>query len=286
MHQGGAAGGGVDGGDEGSHCGLGEVSNNCDDEVPEVMAADAVATVLLKNGVKTPKMASGLSEADINGLTGFLALPMDQKLMLKLSVSVAKATVTAKHGAEPRPPATPVSNMMGTQSAAQSSMAQVTGQEAPQRVVEAAMQEQPDLKLALNTKLSFESIPFYCQVDMSVFQAMKGESEMARKEGRKAFCYVELSSEQVSPIWMQMSLIGSRAGSLPGQDDAPEGDFMQVMARTMSQMTKRGRYFVNMTQWAAAFWQYVPVATAYKHFNLGGASAYFNMICAMPKRPE
>ena len=64
--------------------------NNCDDEVPEVMAADVVATVLVKNGVKTPKMASGLSEADINGLTGFLALPMDQKLMLKLSVSVAK----------------------------------------------------------------------------------------------------------------------------------------------------------------------------------------------------
>ena len=147
--------------------------NNCDDEVPEVMAADAVATVLVKNGVKTPKMASGSSEADINGLTGFLALPMDQKLMLKLSVSVAKATVTAKHGAEPRPPATPVSNMMGTQSAAQSSMAQVMGQEGPQRVVEAAMQEQPDLKLALNTKLSFESIPFHCQVDMSVFQAVK-----------------------------------------------------------------------------------------------------------------
>ena len=105
--------------------------HNCDDEVPEVMAADGVATVLVKNGVKTPKMASGLSEADINGLTGFLALPMDQKLMLKLSVSVAKATVTAKHGAEPRPPATPVSNMMGAQSAAQSSMAQVMGQEAP-----------------------------------------------------------------------------------------------------------------------------------------------------------
>ena len=80
---------------------------------------------------------------------------------------------------------------------------------------------------------------------------------------------------------MQMSLIGSKAGALLGQDDAPEGDFMQVMARTMSQMTRRGRYFVNMTQWAAAWWQYVLVATAYKHFNLGDASAYINMICAM-----
>ena len=151
-------------------------------------------------------------------------------------------------------------------------------------MVDAAMQEQPDLKLALNTKLSFQSLPFHCQVDMSVFQAGKGESEMARKEGRKAFCYVELSSEQVSPILMQMSMIGSRAGSLPGQDDAPEGDFMQVMARTMSQMTRRGRYFVNMTQWAAAFWQYVPVATAYKHFDLGDAIAYFKMICAMAEQ--
>ena len=29
--------------------------DNCDDEVPEVMAAEVVATVLVKNGVKTPK---------------------------------------------------------------------------------------------------------------------------------------------------------------------------------------------------------------------------------------
>ena len=41
---------------------------------------------------------------------------------------------------------------------------------------------------------------------------------------------------------------------------------------------------MNMTQWAAAFWQYVPVATAYKHFDLGDASAYFNMICAMAEK--
>ena len=59
---------------------------------------------------------------------------------------------------------------------------------------------------------------------------------------------------------------------------------MQVMARTMSQMTRRCRYFVNMAQWAAAWWQYVLVATAYKHFNLGDVSAYFNMICAMAEK--
>ena len=69
---------------------------------------------------------------------------------------------------------------------------QVMGQEASQRVVDAAMQEQPDLKLVLNTKLSCQLLSFHCQVDMSVFQAGKGESEMARKEGRKAFCDVEL----------------------------------------------------------------------------------------------
>ena len=96
--------------------------------------------------------------------------------------------VNTKYGAKQTLPATQVSNMMGTQSAAQSSMVQVMGQEAPQREVDAAMQEQPDLKLVLNTKLSFESIFSHCQVDMSVFQAVNGESEMARKEVRKAFC--------------------------------------------------------------------------------------------------
>ena len=59
--------------------------NKCDDVVPEVMAADVVATMLLKIGVKTIKMA-GLSEADVNGLIGFVALPIDLQLMLKLKV--------------------------------------------------------------------------------------------------------------------------------------------------------------------------------------------------------
>lgn len=30
---------------------------------------------------------------------------------------------------------------------------------------------------------------------------------------------------------------------------------------------------MNLTEWSAAFWQYVPVATAYKHFDLGDAMA-------------
>ena len=59
---------------------------------------------------------------------------------------------------------------------------------------------------------------------------------------------------------------------------------MQVMARTMRQMTRRGRYFVHLTQWSAAFWQYVLVATAYKHSDLGDASVYFYMICAMAEK--
>ena len=125
-----------------------------------------------------------------------MALPMDQKLMLKLSLSVARATVNAKHGAEPRPPATPVNKMIGSQSAAQSAMFQVMGQEAPQRVMEAVLQEQPDLKQALATKLTFETLPFHCQVEIARFHAAKAESEMARKEDRTAFCYVEVSSEE------------------------------------------------------------------------------------------
>ena len=72
----------------------------------------------------------------------------------------------------------------------------------------------------------------------------------------------------------------------PGQEGAHDDrDFIQFMARSMHQMTRRGRYFVNMTQWAAAWWQYVRVATAYKHFTLGDASAFFNIICAMAETP-
>ena len=59
------------------------------------------------------------------------------------------------------------------------------GSDAFQKVVEAAMQEQPDLNQALATKFSFETLPFHGQVEMAVFQAVKAESEMARKECRK-----------------------------------------------------------------------------------------------------
>ena len=52
----------VDGGGEGGGACMGEVLNNCNDEMPEQAAASAVATVLVKGHARTPKMASGLSE--------------------------------------------------------------------------------------------------------------------------------------------------------------------------------------------------------------------------------
>ena len=84
--------------------------NICDDDPPEKALAEKVAKMLVLGGAKSPKMASGLSETEIAALPVYADLDMDAKLLLKLAVSVAKATVTAKHGASegPRPPAPPM----------------------------------------------------------------------------------------------------------------------------------------------------------------------------------
>ena len=263
--------------------------NICDDDPPEKALAEKVAKMLVLGGAKSPKMASGLSETEIAALPGYAELDMDAKLLLKLAVSVAKATVTAKHGVSegPRPPAPPMGSLMGSgQTAAQATMFQVMGSEAPLHVVEAAAQERPDLAKALSVKVDFSTLPHQCQADIAVFQSIKAEAELALKENRKCFCYCELASEQIAPIWMQMAMIGSKSSTLPGADDAQGCDnaFMRMIATTMQQMTKKGRYFVNLTQWSAAFWRYAPVACVYGHFKMGDAIAYHNLICAMAER--
>ena len=50
------------------------------------------------------------------------------------------------------------------------------------------------------------------------------------------------------------------------------------------QMTRRGRSFVTLTRWAAAFWQYVFVATAYRHFDFGRCQRVFqHYLCDVRK---
>ena len=87
-----------------------------------------------------------------------------------------------------------------------------------------------------------------------------------------------------------MAMIGFKHSSLPGAEgDSSSGAynehaFVRMIAQTMQQMTKRGRYFVNVTQLSAAFWKYVPVAVAYGHFKMGDAVAYFNLICSLAEK--
>ena len=226
--------------------------NICDDDPPEKAVAVRVATMLVKGGAKSPKLVSGLSQEEIEAMYCYGALDMDAKLVLKLAVQVAKAMVTAKHnGAEGRPPATPMGGMLGQQTAAQAVMTQVMGSEAPPRVIKQAIAETPDVKKALLVPASFEGLPHGCQADISVFQSVKAETARAEKENRRAFNYIELASEQVAPLWMQMAMIGSKSSSLPGAEDHDSGEhaFVAMIGRTMQQMAKRGRYFVNMTQW-------------------------------------
>ena len=74
--------------------------NICDDDPPEKAMSEKVAKMLVLGGATSPKMASGLSSEEIAALPGYTELEMDAKLLVKLAVSVAKATVAAKHGVE------------------------------------------------------------------------------------------------------------------------------------------------------------------------------------------
>ena len=79
-------------------------------------------------------------------------------------------------------------SLMGSgQTAAQATMFQVMGPEAPLHVVEAAAQERPDLAKALSVKVDFNTLPHQCQADIAVFQSIKAEAELALKENKKVF---------------------------------------------------------------------------------------------------
>ena len=164
-------------------------------------------------------------------------------------------------------------------------MFQVMGRENPPHVVEQATLERPDLAKALLVKVDFNTLPHQCQADIAVFQSIKAEADLARKESRKCFCYCELASEQIAPIWMQMAMIGAKSSIPSGAEETGgENAFMRMIAQTMQQMTKKGKYFVNMTQWGAAYWRFTPVACVYGHFKMGDAIDYYKLICAMAER--
>ena len=69
------------------------------------------------------------------------------------------------------------------------------GQEASQRIVDAAMYEQPDLKLVLEIELRFKSLFVHRQVDMSVFQAVKMNRRWRARKLKRLFA---MSSCKVS----------------------------------------------------------------------------------------
>ena len=114
----------------------------------------------------------------------------------------------------------------------------------------------------LLTKAECASLPSALIVDVSVWQALAADSLQAKKKGRQAFTYVDLTSKVMLPPWLPADALVVKKGQERAPALEPGADTLQVLSVALQNATVETRQTKSFQQWVAIFLRYVPLAVA------------------------
>ena len=114
----------------------------------------------------------------------------------------------------------------------------------------------------LLTKADCASLPSALIVDVSVWQALSADSLQAKKKGKQAFTYVDLTSKVMLPPWLPADALVVKKGQERAPALEPGADTLQVLSVALQNATVETRQTKSFQQWVAIFLRYVPMAVA------------------------
>ena len=135
----------------------------------------------------------------------------------------------------------------------------------------------PDLLRQAEVKL--EGLPHWGQADVTLWHSLWLDTQVAQKNGRKAWTYVEFTSKLLLPPWMPASALGgSAANSLDPNASTAE---LAALSNALRGAMASPKFFRSMMQWSSIFWRYAPVAISAGQWTLVQAINYHGLICQL-----
>ena len=124
------------------------------------------------------------------------------------------------------------------------------------------------------------TIPQDALVPSGIFQLLEKERELAVKDNRVPFTYVDLTLKEVLPTWMSPNAVGGKV-QLPEmtiEDAGTSTDTVQTMAQALKVATSAPRFFRSFQQWVAAWTRYIPTAVACKHLSVCACLGHLQVV--------
>ena len=160
---------------------------------------------------------------------------------------------------------------------------EVLGNDASSAAV-ANMLTHGDKFVPVNDKLKaagMENLAFHLRPDSPVWQLLNSENESAKIDGRVAFCYVDLTSKAMMPMWLPHDAIGGKAlasGSDWALDPYASTSSLGALGAALKAATQTPKFFRSLAQWTAVFTRYAVVAVSMNQLTWDAVMAHLDVV--------
>jgi len=145
-------------------------------------------------------------------------------------------------------------------------------------LAQALTEPQPDVGTLLTASAQASLAP-HMLVEQAVWLVMRTEVCAARRAERTPFLYVDLTAQEVLPMWLPPEAVGAKL-TLSGQADLPgdAGSSVNALSRALKAAYTTPRFFRTATQWSTCYWRWAAVAVATEMWTWPIALTYHDTV--------
>ena len=252
---------------------------------PEGVELERVATWLEAHNMPSAQAIEGFKESEVEAMsTGDDALTVVLLAFVRRVVRTAMVVASAKRseahpprGSEPSSAAAPAAAPPSL--APGSAFAGLIGAEASGLAVANALMAAKDSVnvMDLLKKAGFEGMPFEIQAEAAVFQLLQCATNEAKKIGKTAFTYVDLTAKELLPMWMPHSAVGGKAG-LDLEYLGGGASAISALGNALKQAATQPRFFRSPVQFFTCFMRYALVAVTTEQLTWALVFSHLNIV--------
>ena len=133
----------------------------------------------------------------------------------------------------------------------------------------------------LLSKAQCTGLPPAMLFDVSIWQALLADMDAAKRKGKAVFTYVDFTAKPMLPSWLPADAVGGKQRRLEGGpelDPDSNTSSLQALSSALQSAVSGPRSLRSMTQWAAIYLRYSPMAVAVGQLTWSSAMAYMATI--------
>jgi hypothetical protein len=234
-----------------------------DDALPDAEMMKSAKAFLEEAGFKTPAAAFGISEEKLSKHDKYPEeLPVQAFLAhivhcLDAMTETKRAAAGRLQAASPR--ARQMPQLPGGEAMASSAL-RLANTLAPLTTC--------DVKTTMDNA-GLSKFPYIHTAEHHVFDILQAEADASKLASRQVFCYIDLTSKHILPIWLHPERIG---GKLDFADDDMLDPSISTcslasLCQALKSATEWARFFRTVSQWDSCYWRYASAAVALGHLT-------------------